>query len=57
MRYRAFLAAYDVLHREELHVQILQGMLSGKLSDLCYLLDMLEGNSRSFVALFKTPEY
>jgi hypothetical protein len=57
MRYQAFLATYNAQQREELHAQILQGMISGKLSTLCAFLDTLQGGPRSFVALFKTPDY
>lgn len=38
-------------------MQILQGMLSGNLGTFCHLLDMLHGNTHSFITLFKISEY
>lgn len=57
MRYRVFLMECGGTQQDELYRLILQAMMSGKLHSLQQFLNQQRGESRSFVAIFKTPEY
>ena len=57
LRYGVFLTECSSSQQDELHGLILRAMMSGKLKALQHFLNRLRGESRSFVAVFKTPEY
>lgn len=53
MRYRCFLAEFDLQGEHKLHELMLEGMLSGKLRSLSKCLDAIYGEKQSFALLFK----
>lgn len=57
LRYCSFLAEYDKRDAGRLHALILKSMFSGKIRELCLSLDLIQGTTRSFRCLFKTPNY
>jgi hypothetical protein len=59
MRYRQFLAEFDPEQHGQLQRLIIRSMLSeaGSVRELCLFLDAQQSRKRSFVSLFKSPNF
>jgi hypothetical protein len=57
LRYQRFLAECAGGEAEKLQTLILQGMITGKINALQHFLNTTQEKTKSFVAVFKSPDY